>query len=83
MTIYPNPSNNQFTIDIKLNNDYSGSSEIEIMNMYGQIVYQASTTISSGMLHEGVNSESILTGNYLVHVITAGKIFIKQITIQH
>jgi hypothetical protein len=65
ISIYPNPSNGQFTIQSSVN---SGQSSVEIYNVLGQNVYSNSLNISQGSSLE-INMNTRPAGLYLYRII--------------
>jgi hypothetical protein len=65
MTIYPNPSNGNFTIDATLSN--SREATIEILNALGQSVYKETALMQSGKLNEQIHV-ALPPGIYSLHV---------------
>ncbi len=71
--IYPNPVNDQLFCDIT--NEYGRSAKIEIINAYGQLVYQREHTLTEGLNHLVLDLSEIKSGMYSFKLITPdGKI---------
>src|SRR4030095_5986700 len=65
LSIYPNPSNGQFTIE-SVNGNLSGLLKIEILNMIGQELYAAETKIFTGAFKKELDLSPMPPGIYLV-----------------
>ena len=68
-SLFPNPSNGNFSIDITQTKAEDGEVIIEVMNMLGQNVLTQITSISGAHLTEGIMLPStIAAGTYMVRV---------------
>ena len=74
-TIYPNPSNDQFTV--KLSN--GNNATIEILDLKGNSIKK---TLANSM-QTNVSTASISNGVYLLKITTNGNTFTKKIVVQH
>lgn len=75
-TAYPNPSNGQFTL--QLPQDMSGTYQVEVVNMTGQVVYRESN-LTSAMWSANIDAAN---GIYVVRVIADEKQFRLPIVIE-
>ncbi len=74
LSVYPNPNQGQFVMDLQMGDLTSQDVRIDVMNMLGQVVYTQITNISDGHITEGIAlSESIASGNYMVRVMAGDK----------
>ena len=71
-SVYPNPSNGSFTIEI--NSEKQQLVQLELTNMIGQVVKRFPTEINSGLNLIQVQNNKLKSGTYLLNVITDGKI---------
>lgn len=55
---YPNPSNGQFTLDVKMDNGVTGNATLEIVNVLNQRVYAQQVFLADGMLNTEVDAVS-------------------------
>ena len=63
LKIYPNPAKNE--INIELDNSYSGSVNVEIIDLSGRIFKNMKYYKPSGLHNEKLDVSNIKTGNYL------------------
>jgi hypothetical protein len=74
LSVYPNPNQGEFIMDLQMGDVSTQDVRIEVMNMLGQIVMTQITSISAGHLTEGIGlSETIASGNYMVRVVAGEK----------
>ena len=79
VTVYPNPCNGIFNIQI-LNNEFEYSS-MQISNMQGQIIWQKE--LSNSINHtENIDISNFSKGIYFLKISTGEKIVTKKIIIQ-
>ncbi|GAL84687.1 hypothetical protein MYP_1915 [Sporocytophaga myxococcoides] len=64
---YPVPSTDQLTLEIE--NDTPGMAEIELVNMYGNVVNPSVVYLSSGRNIVNVNLSNVANGQYFVKII--------------
>jgi len=76
-TVYPNPSNGIFTI--QLNNLPAGNNTIRLVSTLGQVVY--SKQLST--INETIDVSSLAAATYYLQVITEKSMISKQIMITH
>jgi hypothetical protein len=74
-TIYPNPSNDQFTVKLLNNNNAT----IEIVDLKGNSIKK---TLANSV-QTNVSTASLSNGVYLVYVTTDNNTFTKKIVVQH
>jgi len=78
--LYPNPSNGQFVIDLRVAENLSANAKIELVNMMGQTVSTENGSISNGRLQKNISmSSSLAQGIYLVKIIVNGKIYVAKL----
>jgi len=83
LSIYPNPNNGNFVIESTLNDNSSSEADIQIINMFGQVIYMTRTAIVDGELKQEINlDQNIPSGNYFVRVIASEEVITKQIIVQ-
>ena len=75
-TAYPNPSNGQFTV--QLPQDITGTYQVEVVNMTGQVVYRESN-LTSAMWNANIDAAN---GIYVVRIIADEKQFRLPIVIE-
>lgn len=64
---YPVPSTDQLTLEIE--NDSPGMAEIELVNMYGNVVDPSSVYLTSGKNIVNLDLSNVAAGQYLVKII--------------
>ena len=74
-TIYPNPSNDQFTVKLLNGNNAT----IEIVDLKGNSIKKT----SANSMQTNISTTSISNGVYLLTITTNGNIFTKKIVVQH
>jgi photosystem II stability/assembly factor-like uncharacterized protein len=80
---YPNPSNGQFTISLKLKNNTAGVAAIEIINTVGQKVYTQNVFFHGNELQKQIEkSNALQNGIYIIRVTCGSIVFSKRIIIQ-
>lgn len=67
LTVYPNPSNGNFSI-VGSNLRLEGKVTIEVINVVGQRIYSKKSTISNGELTEFINLGNLSDGLYIVNI---------------
>ena len=72
-SVYPNPSNGQFQIEMETNGSYT----VEVMNMMGQMVYAEEKDNASRSF---INLET--NGMYLIRVVLDGQSYHKRVVVQ-
>lgn len=79
---YPNPSNGQFTLQVKLDNGVTGNATLEIVNVLNQRVYAQLVFISDGMLNANVDAASYLDdGIYMIRLTTGNQVYSERLMI--
>ena len=69
LSVYPNPNQGEFALDLQMSDITSQDVRIEVMNMLGQNVLTQITSINDGHLTEGVSLPADITsGNYMIRV---------------
>lgn len=82
MNVYPNPTDDQFTIQLNMGNGFNGNADIFVMNMVGEVVHTTQTAVINGTLTSDILlSDNIAGGVYLVKVVADGQQFNKQLSI--
>lgn len=82
-SIYPNPTNGNFTIDLKFGEVLIANASLEVMNILGQVIYTKELSVNGYELMTDVTLDhSLDNGMYWVMVVINDKIFSKQLAIQ-
>lgn len=68
--LYPNPANNMTTLQVELKQN--SNIEVEISNMFGQVVEKRTTKLSSGLNNLSINVNNLQSGVYFVKVTANG-----------
>jgi len=81
--LYPNPSNGKFIIDLMLANNSNDVADVQVLNVFGQVIFANQVALTEGELKQEINpDQKIPAGNYFVRVILDDKIFTGQIVVQ-
>lgn len=76
LSVYPNPNDGRFVIDLTLSTDEDQAATIRIVNMMGQTVYSEKALLLDGLLRKEISIDhSVAKGMYLVKVIAIDHIF--------
>ncbi|HYV93952.1 MAG TPA: MopE-related protein [Chitinophagales bacterium] len=82
-SIYPNPNNGQFFIDLKAHTGNDGTATIEILSNIGQLIYTEKARVVNGLLNEEVKLNITLPeGIYFVRVVMDKEMFNGQFVYQ-
>lgn len=83
LSVFPNPTNGTFMINLKWSNGENADGKIEVLNLHGQIVISEKTKLEKGKLQREIQqSDAAAEGMYLVKVTIENKVFIAQINYQ-
>jgi len=83
LQLYPNPGNGNFVIELALGENSSSEADVQIVNMFGQVIYMNRTAIVDGELKQEVQlDQNVPSGNYFVRVILEDQVFTGQVVIQ-
>jgi hypothetical protein len=82
LNCFPNPSNGQFTLDLKMNQPFSGSATIEIVNLLNQRVYSEKVLIANGELKKIIEASYFIDGLYLLKIVAGDSSFSMLLRIQ-
>ncbi|MGE0566547.1 MAG: choice-of-anchor D domain-containing protein [Bacteroidia bacterium] len=81
MSVYPNPSDDQFTIE--LNTVQNETIKVEVFNLLGQNVMTVSKEASSGKNNIQLNTSGLANGGYFVKVSAGKKSTTTKLMVQH
>lgn len=76
INLFPNPANNNFTIDLGTNNT---EAEVTIQDITGKTIY---TTIEKDSQKVEVNTESFAKGIYIIQIQAGGSIATKKLVVE-
>ncbi len=77
-TVYPNPANNQITVDIlKM---YSGKTEVQIVNAVGQIVSSKIFNLQNANTQLKMDVSKLAAGIFTMRIISTNEVVTKQFT---
>jgi agmatine deiminase len=77
---YPNPSNGDFILFLKSN--YSETASLQIFNITGSLVYNMDFEMQNGNSMKKINTEDLVSGVYMLKVITKSDVLTKQLIIK-
>ncbi len=82
-TIYPNPNEGSFTLEINDENVEDGTAIYQVMNINGQMIYNGAATLTNGVLKQEINLEKNFSkGLYLVKVQINGTQMTEKVMLQ-
>lgn len=82
LTVYPNPTGGQCTIDLNLVNAFSGNADVFVVNMMGQVVYNDILQVNNGLIQQQIALPEIISGGmYLIKVMVNGSAYTAQLSI--
>ena len=79
MTVFPNPTSDNSTIQFNLNN--SENVNIHIFNLIGEVIYETNKNFNAGLNSILLETEDFLPGVYIINVSTAQEQMSKQLTV--
>jgi len=79
VSIYPNPSNGQFTL--KFHPEYPGNYSIEVRNELGQLCYSESMKNLTSIYEKGISLQSFGSGVYFVKVCSDKETITKKVVL--
>jgi hypothetical protein len=83
LTVFPNPTNGAFVIELKLSDEESSEAKIEVLNLLGQVIISEKATLNRGELQREIQlSDAVAQGMYLVKVTINDKVFTAQMDLQ-
>ena len=65
-SVYPSPSNGNFTVNIATGMEQSGTAQIQLIDMYGKIVAQYSATNNAGRIVRTISNNKLADGMYTI-----------------
>jgi hypothetical protein len=83
VSIFPNPSSDQFVIAVQTDNNSIKKLSVEIDNMMGQAIYFTPPQVFSGSLKIPVDLSEFANGIYITRVTIDEKGFFNQLVIHH
>jgi hypothetical protein len=83
LTLYPNPNNGVFIVELNIGEANTDPVDIQVLNMLGQAVYMDRTAAIDGKIMKEVKiSEEMPSGNYLVRVKCGDQMYTGRIVYQ-
>lgn len=83
LSVFPNPTDGKFVIELELRDAITGEATIEVINLLGQIMQSQKVAMVKGKLQQKIQfSKEEAEGMYLVKVTIGDKIFTAQIDLQ-
>jgi hypothetical protein len=74
ITARPNPATNMFTVDL----DETGTAQVQLFNLVGQLVYSENTNNSS--ISVDVNNYN--SGVYMLKIVQNGKVYTSKVIVR-
>jgi hypothetical protein len=65
-TVYPSPSNGNFTVNIATGMEQSGTAQIQLIDMYGKVVAQYSAVNNAGRIVRNISNNKLADGMYTI-----------------
>jgi len=82
LSVFPNPTDCNFSIELKLNDEVTAEGIIEVLNMLGQKMISEKVQMVKGVLQKEIQLSDEADGMYLVKVIINDQVFSSQINYQ-
>lgn len=84
LSIYPNPSDGKFTIELKLDNEETSQAKAELINIFDQAIPidDGPLTVENGKLIKAIQLRDLADGVYLLKVIVNDVVYATQINLQ-
>ncbi len=82
LNIYPNPANQQTSLNISFTNEYIGEYEVTIYNISGALLKQELFTKNEAEVKSEISLKSIEKGLYIVNIKTGGSTTQRKIVIE-
>ncbi len=79
-TLYPNPSNGEFSL--AFGNIQSQQAELEITNILGEQVYKATVEVAGNKPVQDINMQNVPSGVYFVRLITNTQVYTSKLVIR-
>ena len=82
-SIYPNPADGNFTIDLGLDNEAGGEAIIQVISMVGQILSSEKCSVVNGALQKEMKlKDAVADEMYFVKVIFNDQVYLRQLVIE-
>jgi hypothetical protein len=83
LSVYPNPTNGNFSIQLHLEEAFNDPAQIELINMMGDVVLAEDADVSEGsLLHSISMKHELPCGLYFVKIIVGDRVFFQRIIYQ-
>lgn len=83
LSLFPNPSNGNFSVEMNLGNNIDGIANIEVLNILNQSVYTSQAAVINGVLQEQVKlNNSAPSGAYFVRLTIGDRVLTQRIIYQ-
>ena len=70
LSIYPNPNNGEFVVEINSKNELSNS-VLQITDLTGKVIFEENINISSGVTNLPINLKEVAIGSYTINIINS------------
>ena len=80
VTVYPNPSNGEFTVDMELITSSQVSFRVE--NLVGAVIYESNPITVNGLHTEKISLNNVPTGVYFVNILAGNNQLVKKIIVK-
>lgn len=81
-SVYPNPSNGLFEIELQLENQFSGTGTIEVLDPIGRVMSSSKVNIEDGLLHRQFAINEVPAGIYWVRIASTDQIYQAKLVVQ-
>jgi hypothetical protein len=82
LSVYPNPNDGHFTVDLQLNAETTSAATIEVVNFLGQVIFEKKSSVVNGQLRDDLNiKDELPAGIFLLKVIMKESVFTQQLVV--
>ncbi len=82
LTVYPNPSNGNFMVNLSNLPAQNGRVEMEIVNILGETINKTDYTVTGNQLQQVINMQNSPSGIYFVRITTDNSVYTSKVLVQ-